>query len=319
MAQQSQEEFNALQQAAEWFATLSADSAGEKEQAAWQAWLDAAPMHRAAWEKVEAVSRKFSGLDEPLKQTLSARARRRTLLKSIAWLCAGGLGLAAFRQREVRSYIASAGADYRTGVGEIRAMALPDSSLAWLNTDSAADLKYDQELRRLVLHRGEILIHTRPDLHIPSRPLVVDVPQARLYALGTRFSVRLLPDSTHLAVFEGAVRIEPAEGLAGRVVSAGEQIEFGPAAANAIGPASENDSAWTRHRLVATQQPLHQVLSELARYRRGQLVCDPAIAQLRVVGSYPLDDTGRALQMLAASLPVRIDSVTPWWVSVRPR
>ena len=41
--------------------------------------------------------------------------------------------------------------------------------------------------------------------------------------------------------------------------------------------------------------PLAQVAAELARYRRGWLTCDPAVAGIRVSGVLPLADTDQAL------------------------
>jgi transmembrane sensor len=62
--------------------------------------------------------------------------------------------------------------------------------------------------------------------------------------------------------------------------------------------------------------PLGEWVAELGRYRRGVLRCDPAVAGLRVSGAFPLDDTDRALQLLADTFPVRHVWRTRYWVSV---
>ncbi len=59
-------------------------------------------------------------------------------------------------------------------------------------------------------------------------------------------------------------------------------------------------------------------MAELARYRHGHLAVDPAVAGLPVMGTYPLDDTDRALAMLEAALPVRVRRRLPWWVTLEP-
>ncbi|WP_370444251.1 hypothetical protein [Candidatus Burkholderia verschuerenii] len=51
---------------------------------------------------------------------------------------------------------------------------------------------------------------------------------------------------------------------------------------------------------------LADFLSEIGRYRRGVVRCDASIADLRLSGTYPLDDTDRVLAALAHALPVRI-------------
>ncbi|KAG1069089.1 hypothetical protein G6F55_014487 [Rhizopus delemar] len=64
---------------------------------------------------------------------------------------------------------------------------------------------------------------------------------------------------------------------------------------------------------------LADLVDELARYRRGVLRCDPAVAGLRVSGAFPLADTDGSLRLLEKTLPVRISRVTPFWVTVAPR
>jgi transmembrane sensor len=52
-------------------------------------------------------------------------------------------------------------------------------------------------------------------------------------------------------------------------------------------------------------------LEELSRYRRGQLQCDPQVANLLISGTYPLDDSERILDLLQISLPVKVQAVYP--------
>ncbi|WYX12355.1 hypothetical protein WJ978_13795 [Achromobacter xylosoxidans] len=71
--------------------------------------------------------------------------------------------------------------------------------------------------------------------------------------------------------------------------------------------------------LLADGQALGDVVAELARYRRGVVRCDPAVARLRVSGTFPLADTDRALAMLAATYPVAIASrLGGYWILVGP-
>jgi len=54
--------------------------------------------------------------------------------------------------------------------------------------------------------------------------------------------------------------------------------------------------------------PLLQWTQELMRYSDQRLVCDPALAELRVSGSFPVDDLPLALAMLAQSHKLRTRS-----------
>jgi transmembrane sensor len=175
-------------------------------------------------------------------------------------------------------------------------------------------------LRRVSLRAGEILVQTAPDAAVPPRPFVVETAQGRLRALGTRFAVRQLDGASLVAVFEGAVEVRPGDAPdAGLVVQAGEQVRFASGGAGAVRPAELVRASWARGVLVAEDMRLADFLAELSRYRRGHLACDPAVADVRIVGTYSLVDTDRVLAALADTLPVRVRRPLPWWVEIVPR
>lgn len=321
-------DFAVLQAAAQWFAVLRGGEPSAQERQHWQAWLDASPLHREAWRRVEAIDARFQSVpSQPARQALlqpSPRVlRRRQVAKAVLALAGVAVGgRALLSVPGVRGQWAALGAQHRTGVGETRRTLLADGTQLWLNTASAADVEHTGSLRRIALRTGEILVQSAPDGEHPGapRPLVVDVPQARLRALGTRFSVRMHDDGTaQLAVYEGAVRVESTVGNLETTVQAGWQVRIGEeGAASAPVAAEEKRAAWSRGMLVAEGMRLDDFLTELARYRHGYLGCAPEVAHLRLVGVYPLADTDRVLSALAATLPVAVRRTLPWWVSVGP-
>ena len=80
-----------------------------------------------------------------------------------------------------------------------------------------------------------------------------------------------------------------------------------------------NSGAWADGMLVAAHMRLEDFLGELGRYRRGQVNCDPQVANLLISGSYPLDDSERILDLLEVSLPVKVRRFTRYWVTVQAR
>lgn len=316
MPEQGTLEFSVLEQAAEWFAVLSAPDATAAERRDWESWLADAPAHREAWRRVENINAQLHALPGmPARLALVAGRKRRHAVKALLLLgLGGGIGAMLARRDDAQLYLAALNAEHRTAVGATAALPLPDRTRAWLNTDSAADLAYDDSQRLIVLRRGEILLHSGADVRAPARPLVVEAGGARLRALGTRFSVRLMERGVRLAVYDGAVGIND-----GAVVPAGSQADIVDGKPGAMTPALEEATAWTRHLLIATQMRLDDFLVELGRYRHGHLACDPSLAGMRLVGSYPLGDTEQALDMLQAALPVRVKRVMPWWVTIAPR
>jgi len=313
-----------MEQAAEWYALLRSEEATERDQTRWHAWLDEDPGHRQAWQYVESVSRRFDPIQstpdprrtaEGLWEANTRLLRRRLVLAGIAGLAGAGLlGWGTWRHTPLPLMAQAWQADYRTATGETRKVELPDGTRLWLNTTTAVNQDFDARQRRLQLVTGEAFIDTAAD---PSRPFVVETPQGRLRALGTRFTVHLDGEQTLLAVYEGAVTIWTRQG-AGVTLQAGEQVRFSAEAPEPVQPANPAREAWRRGVLVAQDITLSEVATELRRYRHGHLGLAPEVAELRVFGNFPLTDTDHTLDMLGDALPVRIRRILPWWVSIEP-
>ena len=313
--------FEELQQAAEWFAVLQGGAPSDAERLQWQRWLDSGPQQRAAWQRVEAVAGEFAGLAGlPARRALDRRgavdSRRRVALRALALVPVAGLaGWLTARSVPWRGWVAA----HRTDTGERREIVLADGSRLWLNTATAVDIDFSPSLRRIVLHKGELLVTSGHDEAFATRPLVVDVSQGRLTAQGTRFAVRHDDDddeAVRLAVFDGAVEARPAHGGVPRTVPAGQQTRVFADRVEALSPVAVDEDAWTRGMLVADGMRLGDFIAELSRYRPGYLACAPEVADLRIVGAYPLADTDRILDALQATLPVKVHKPMPWWTVV---
>lgn len=310
------EQRQALKMAAQWFALLCDENVTEHQRQQWQAWHQQNEDHRWAWQRVEALQSQLQGVPGKFSyRTLDQAGRqstldRRTLLKSLLLLLGVGgswLGFQSPLGRELR-------ADYRTATGEIKPIVLSDGSQLVLNTASAVDVRYSAEKRLILLYNGEISLITGRD----DRPFWVESRQGAMRALGTHFLVRENDDQTQLTVLEHAVEAQLAQfPQEKRRVNAGEQISFSAAAFGQQQAAGNGDS-WTRGVLSVSQWRLEQVLAELSRYRHGRLDCDPAIAGLRVSGSFPLREPDRALLLLSQTLPIRLQSFTRYWLKVVP-
>ncbi|MFJ7499232.1 ferric citrate uptake sigma factor regulator FecR [Serratia grimesii] len=310
------EQRHALKMAAHWFALLCDEHVTERQRQQWQTWHQQHDDHRWAWQRVEALQSQLQGVPGKFSyRTLDQADRhstldRRTLLKSLLLLLGVGgswIGYQSPLGSELR-------ADYRTATGEIKPIILSDGSQLVLNTASAVDVHYTTEKRLILLHTGEISLITGRD----PRPLWVESQQGAMHALGTHFLVRESEGHTQLAVLEHAVEAQLAQHpQEKRRVNVGEKISF---SATAFNPQQAMDTGddWTRGVLNASQWRLDQVITELARYRHGRLECEPAIADLRVSGSFPLRDPDRALLLLSQTLPIRVQSFTRYWVKIVP-
>lgn len=237
------------------------------------------------------------------------RSSRRSVLKGFMLLAGGSaLGYGGWRYQGP--------ATLHSPLGERLSFTLPDGSRLLLNSDSAVDIAYDDQQRRLILRRGEILVSTAHDAS--GRGFFIEVPQGRIQALGTRFSVRLHDERAEVAVYEHQVRLTPRHGQA-LLLDAGQQSVLGAQAASAPVTTTPGQDAWSNGLLVANRQRLDSFIAELGRYRQGWLRCDPAIAGLLISGTFSIDDTDSALRALEASLPVKRVERTRYWVTVGPR
>ncbi|MNJ71245.1 fec operon regulator FecR [compost metagenome] len=68
--------------------------------------------------------------------------------------------------------------------------------------------------------------------------------------------------------------------------------------------------------LSVQQMPLGEFVTELGRYRPGLLRCADEVAALKVSGTYQLANTDQILNLIAQSLPIRVDYRTRFWVSI---
>ncbi|MGK5002635.1 FecR domain-containing protein [Janthinobacterium sp. LB2P70] len=201
-------------------------------------------------------------------------------------------------------------ADYRTAVNQRRVVTLDDGTQLTLNTNSAVNIAYDGVQRRIELLAGEIFIATGKDA--AQRPFFVGTPHGSLQALGTRFTVRLHEQYACAGVLEGAVAVLADDGAQRLVLRPGEGAHFDGTGVHrqALAPYG---GAWLNGMLVAHDMRLADFLAELSRYSDHPLTCAPAIAGLRVSGSYPLADIDAILDAVGASLQLRRHTVTRFW------
>lgn len=307
-----------LEEAAEWLMRLSENDLSDHERAEWERWKTSSPERDRAWARAQLLQSKLGGLPPSLAMSALDRPsnpeRRAALGKLALLLAVMPVGWGSWKLAQTQQWTA----DYRTRVGERRELTLADGSRITLNTDSAIDVRYDSQQRLVHLREGEILVQTAQDL---SRPFLVSTRQGRMQALGTRFTVRELSGRTHLAVLEGAVKVMLAENTqsAPLIVNAGQRTDFSAQTFGTLSATDRNDGAWAQGMLMADNMRLADFVAELTRYRRGFVRYDPAIADLRISGAFPISDPQRTLNMLVQTYPVLVSGhLNGYWVTLSP-
>lgn len=307
-----------LDEAAEWLLRLHSGAATDADRRALQQWREAHPDHEQAWRRAEDFLYRVREVPAPiahhtLQQPVSSDRRRVTrhlallfAAAPLAWLAAERLPWRVWK------------AQYRTARGERRELRLEDGTILMLNTASAIDVRFDGEQRVVSLREGEVLVTTAQDA--AQRPFFVETEFGSAQAIGTRFSVRQHADRSAVAVYEGIVELRPFDATPSvlRLV-AGQQASFTRTSLSEVDLAHASATMWTRGMVVAEDWRLDELTAELDRYRSGRLRCDPAVADLRISGAFPLDDLPRSLELIEEVLPVQRASSLRYWTVIEPR
>ncbi|MBK5534901.1 FecR family protein [Pseudomonas sp. TH08] len=307
-----------IDEAAQWMALLQSGDISLAERAAFEAWRVADPRHQ---QIIEQMGGGLNLLRNPnlrgvprhsLLHSLNApSSRRRFISGSLSVLGVALLGGLLGRRY---GWLPEAG-ELATGMGERRDFTLEDGSALTLNARSRVVPLFDHTQRLLALRSGELWVDVAKD---PSRPFVVETEHGRMRALGTKFLVQQSDEFTRLVMLHSQVEVVTASG-ARQVVEAGESLLFNDLGILSLQRSNGHESAWTQGRLEVRDQPLSEVIDSLRRYRRGIVHVSPEVADLRLSGLYPLDDSDRTLQLLERSLPIRILWHNPYWISIEPR
>ncbi|MBK5538254.1 FecR domain-containing protein [Pseudomonas sp. TH05] len=304
-----------VEQASEWLMLHWGGEMDPAQRQAFARWQTADPEHQRAWQRLQQLQQTLGAVPaESARAVLRdvPDAQRRSALKLLGLLLvAGGSGYLVQGSQPWRS----AFAEQRTATGEIRHLTLSDGTRLDLNSNSAVDLRYSAQERRIRLISGEIQLSSG---HDASRPLIVETDAGDIQALGTRFTVRDVDNGTRVGLFEGALRISPRNAQPVHL-EAGNSLWFSARQVAANQPLDLNASSWSQGRLIAERQPLGQFIAELSRYRPGVLRCDEEVAHLLLTGVFPLNDSDAILAALERSLPVRAQAVTRYWVTLKAR
>ncbi len=316
------------QAAVSWFVRLRDEAVTEADKAAFEAWLAGDPAHLRAYREME---RLWSGLDSigqgaELRRQADPAPRPPMPRKAAQGPGKGGRRL-GFRHMALAASLAAVVAfaaqnliargffaDHRTGAGEQTRLVLEDGSRVHLNTSSAVSASFEPNRRMISLQAGEAFFEVASD---PQRPFTVETKLGRVEVLGTAFSIKQSDDSLEIVVSESEVKVSDLSGKSSLVV-AGQGVQVSESGLGRVEPVNlETAFAWQRGRLVFNNRRLGEVLSEVERYRTGQIVImDSALARLPVTGSFSIDDTDAILDTIGKTLPVRIYRATDYLVLV---
>lgn len=307
-----------LNEAITWLVRLQSGEAREEEFIACRRWVASNPVHEKVWRELEADQAMFRQLPNnaialsTLEHFDQELQKRRQLLKLLAL---GGVGIGVGGWGITSEPWRNLGADLITGTGEQRTFDLMDGTRLSLNTRSRAAVRIDALQRLVVLLEGEVQADVAQDA--AGRPFVLQTGETRLASADALFNVQQQDSNTFLHVSRGNVAIEQT-GQTLLLAQAGQDYRIDASGIPALVARPLAAGAWLQGELVARRLRLDALASELGRYRRGWLLCDPAIAGLEISGVFQLSDIDQVLESLPGSLPVRIERRTRYWTRIAP-
>jgi transmembrane sensor len=191
---------------------------------------------------------------------------------------------------------------FETEVGGNKRAVLAEGSLVLLNTDSRLRVRLANARRDSELIRGEAFFTIA---HDKSRPFYVKAGRTLVCAMGTAFSVRIHEDhSVEVLVASGRIAMgttEPGSGSGAPVLTdtapqAGtDESVFANSGSLAIRQQPPGyvarKLAWTMGNISFDGETLTEAVGEFNRYNRRHLaIADPAIARMKVGGSFEATD-----------------------------
>jgi transmembrane sensor len=291
-----------------WVVRLASREISEKELAVFEAWLAASDENRGAFDLARATWLNLANVDNLLPQTRVETRRARwpvALAAGIAAVAVCGL-LVADSLTRLR-------ADALTATGEVRKFALPDGSVAVLDTDSAVDIAYTPTERRVRLLRGAAWFDVK---HNPNVPFVVATDDLRAVAKGTAYAVSRTRDGEKVEVTRGRVEVSVAGHISTLLAGDGLTASAGNVVERKL-PATP--VAWREERIVVEDATLPEAIAAIGRYHPGHIITLGSLPSTRVSLSLDISEQDRGLTSLAEAQSLERFNITPWLTVLIPR
>jgi transmembrane sensor len=291
------------------------DAPSDATRAAFALWHGGSADHAEAYARVSAARDAAQALAEQpallslRQQTLArtmlgrkpARVRHRAVAAAVLLLAGAPLAALGIHAWAPKAVAPVAGETYRTGIGQQADVTLPDGSTVTLDTASRLDVRYDGDVRRVLLD-GQGWFKLKPD----AKPFLIVAGGHSFSADQGSFDVRT--DSGRVRAFAADGRLMLTSGDSSVAVDPGHILA---ARGNDVLIRTLDDPAsftgWRTGLLQFDDVPLAEAAGELNRYRHRPIrVADNRAAALRVSGAFHTAETPAFVDALTSGFPVRV-------------
>lgn len=212
--------------------------------------------------------------------------------------------------------------------GEVRSFHLSDGTSLQLDSDSTVSVRFGSAYRTVVVERGQAYFKVVKD---SGRPFRVYVDRSVIRDIGTAFDVYRHASHTTVTVAHGRVQVwdAPAQMVSNRgwlaspwpgrstgqpvaELTAGEQATLTPTGQiSRLGNVDVRHSlAWRQGRISFNEWTVASIAAAFNRYNDVQIeVTDPAVAKLRLTGTFDVRDVQTFTAFLGSLPNVNVERV----------
>ena len=297
-------------EALNWFARLSDPDAPESAWLEFEAWLEADPDHRKAYDLIEQV---WVALDEqPSAEVVMAAiaandagpARRRPIVRK-PWVGAlAATAAAAVLTVGLWPEISGAGriATY-TSDDAPREVVLSDGSRLSMNRHSALTVRVGARDREVSLNHGEVAFDVT---HDADRPFLIETAGHEIRVLGTAFNVLSDGGRFSVGVQRGLVAVSGVSMSRPVRLAVGQQlVRSGTKSPVVSDIAPEQAFGWREGVLIYREADMETVAEDLSRYLDKPVNVSESARALRFTGALRIGDEATMLGQLQDFVPIR--------------
>jgi transmembrane sensor len=359
---QSNQKDHVVTEACAWIAQLETGELSSADVEAFREWTNRSSQHAAEINRLVRLSADLNLLSEladPLREATANYApvlsqKRQNKSQSFPPLLRMG-GLAAAAALIVVVVIALMQPAVQnepfaiaTPVGGYLEQELQDGTLVRLNTNTELTVAYEDQLRKVYLHKGEAYFQVAPD---SSQPFVVQTNTREVLAVGTAFVVRLQDKHIKVMVTEGRVAISQnviehqSLRATGQHLSAGnssasatsalvsrapillqagqtfeDSIETGTQPITRVAEVElQRRLAWQRGLIDFSDTPLRDVVREVTRYTSLSIVVeDPQLQEMQFGGIFPTGEVNLLFDVLETRYGISVSYLDDSTVLLSP-
>ncbi len=263
-------------EARRWVMHFAAGNADRSELKTFRQWSAQDPAHAEAfaracrlWEALGPAG-EVAAAQPDSRAVMSPLMRRRAFLGgALAASAAGAAYLAIRPPLDLWPSVSELRADYRTGIGEQRRVAIAGGPSVELNTRTSISIDPAAGgSAHMKLISGEAAVSVGPGM---TKPIEIAAAGGRVIAADSTFNLRCDGDKVVATCLSGAIDIRFGEHSA--QLRTDQQVTYSP---HGLGPIRTIDpavvTAWKDGLLIFHSTPLAEAVAEINRYRSGRII-----------------------------------------------